>query len=195
MRVLVIDTSTGTSVAVVEDDRVVAERTVVETRSHAEVIGTLIAEVLEESGQDLDGVVAGLGPGPFTGLRVGIAAAFAFATGRHLPLYGVPSHDVGRLSPSAVTIITDARRKEHAWTAYSEGSPVAGPTLTPVDLVAETAPLATHPARFISTISAGELGRAAVARVARGDDLSDTTALYLRAPDATPSSGPKRVSQ
>ncbi|MEY4476934.1 MAG: hypothetical protein RJA31_438, partial [Actinomycetota bacterium] len=68
MKLLVIDTSTGTSVAVVDGGVVVIERTVTETRSHAEVVGRLLAEVLAESGSTIDGVVAGLGPGPFTGL-------------------------------------------------------------------------------------------------------------------------------
>lgn len=195
MRLLVIDTSTGTSVAVVDDDRVVSERTVAETRSHAEIIGVLLEDVLREAGESVDGIVAGLGPGPFTGLRVGIAAAVAFAVGRGLPVYGVPSHDVGRLSTEPVTVVTDARRKEWAWTAYAAGEVVRGPELAPVADLAFRAPLSTHPERHIETISAGELGRAAHIRIERGDDLTDLTALYLRAPDATPSAGPKRVSQ
>ena len=195
MRLLVIDTSTGTSVAVVEGDHVIAERTVAEMRSHAEIIGVLLEDVLAEAGSTIDGVVAGLGPGPFTGLRVGIAAAIAFAAGRGVPIYGVPSHDVGRLSTSPVTIVTDARRKEWAWTAYSDGEVVAGPALAPITELDSAAPLTTHPERHVETISAAELGRAAAVRIAHGDDLGDLTALYLRAPDATPSNGPKRVSQ
>ncbi|MEY4396469.1 MAG: hypothetical protein RLZZ40_225 [Actinomycetota bacterium] len=195
MRVLVIDTSTGTSVAVVEDDTVLAERTVAETRSHAEVIGAFLVDVLDRAGSDIDAVVAGRGPGPFTGLRVGIAAAIAFAAGRNIPVYGVPSHDVGVLSTAPLTIVTDARRKEWAWTAYADGRAIAGPALAPIDELAEHAPLATNPERHLETVSAGELGRAAVVRLSRGDNLTDLTALYLRAPDATPSAGPKRVSQ
>lgn len=195
MKILVIDTSTGTSVAVVDDDGVVSEHTVSETRSHAEVIGRLLSEVLLEAGTPVDAVVAGLGPGPFTGLRVGIAAAVAFARARELPVYGIPSHDVGLPSTSPVTIVTDARRKEWAWTSYADEHRVAGPALVPVAELDSVASLAAHPQRRVESISAGELGRAAVLRIARGDDLSDLTPLYLRAPDATPSSGPKRVSQ
>ncbi len=195
MTLLVIDTSTGTSVAVVDGDRVLSERTVVETRSHAEVIGRLLTEVLGEAGVAVDGVVAGLGPGPFTGLRVGIAAAIAFAGARDLPVYGVPSHDVGLLAESPITVVTDARRKEWAWTSYAGGHRVAGPGLVPVAELDLVPSLATHPERRVESISAGELGRSASTRIARGDDLSNLTPLYLRAPDATPSSGPKRVSQ
>lgn len=195
MRLLVIDTSTGTSVAVVDGGVVVVERTVTETRSHAEVVGRLLAEVLAESGATIDGVVAGLGPGPFTGLRVGIAAAVSFGSARGVPVFGVPSHDVGILSPTPVTIVTDARRKEWAWSSYEDGAAIAGPSLVPTTELGSLAVLATHPERRCDTISAGELGRAASIRLDRGDDLSDLTPLYLRAPDATPSNGPKRVSQ
>lgn len=195
MNLLVIDTSTGTSVAMVNHDIVLAERTVVETRSHAEVVGRLLTEVLAEVDGGVDGVVAGLGPGPFTGLRVGIAAAIAFANARALPVYGVPSHDVGLLSDDPVTIVTDARRKEWAWTSYANGHVVDGPSLVPIAELDSLPALGTHPARHLESISAGELGRAATMRIQRGDDLSDLTPLYLRAPDATPSNGPKRVSQ
>lgn len=195
MRLLVIDTSTGTSVAVVDGGVVVSERIVTETRSHAEVVGRLLTEVLVESGATVDGVVAGLGPGPFTGLRVGIAAAISFAAARGIPVFGVPSHDVGILSPTPVTIVTDARRKEWAWSSYEACAAIAGPSLVPTTELGSLAVLASHPERRCDTISAGELGRAASIRLDRGDDLSDLTPLYLRAPDATPSNGPKRVSQ
>lgn len=195
MNLLVIDTSTGTSVALVDGDRVLVERSVAETRSHAEVVGRLIREVITAQDVTIDGVVAGLGPGPFTGLRVGIAAAIAFAGARHLPIIGIPSHDVGLLSAEPVTVVTDARRKEWAWTSYAAGRVVAGPALVPVSELDDLPSLRDHPRRHIDLISAGELGRVASRRLARGDDLSDLTPLYLRAPDATPSNGPKRVSQ
>lgn len=195
MRVLIIDTSTGTSVAVVDGDKVVAERTVTETRSHAEVVGRLLVEVLAEAGGHIDAVVAGRGPGPFTGLRVGIAAAISFAAARELPVWGIPSHDVGLLSAKPVTIVTDARRKEWAWTSYANGVAVAGPALVSVDELSQLPTVASHPERRVESVSAGELGIAANWRLDRGDDLADLTPLYLRAPDATPSNGPKRVSQ
>jgi tRNA A37 threonylcarbamoyladenosine modification protein TsaB len=94
-----------------------------------------------------------------------------------------------------VTIVTDARRKEWAWSSYEDGAASAGPSLVPITELGSLAVLATHPERRCDTISAGELGRAASIRLDRGDDLSDLTPLYLRAPDATPSNGPKRVSQ
>src|SRR4051812_27737939 len=95
---------------------------------HAEVIGSLISACLAEAGirpDRLSGVVAGMGPGPFTGLRVGISAArtFAFALGK--PLVPVVSHDAvawshyhgGATGP--LLVVTDARRREVFWSAYS----------------------------------------------------------------------------
>ena len=82
---LAIDTSAGTSVAVVDRDLgILAERSSADPRGHAELVGSLLRECLDESGiavTALSGVVAGMGPGPFTGLRVGIAAARTFAFG------------------------------------------------------------------------------------------------------------------
>src|SRR5690606_41296655 len=58
---------------------------------HAEVIGDLLERALVEDAE-ITHVVAGMGPGPFTGLRIGIAAARAFALGRGVPVVAVPSH-------------------------------------------------------------------------------------------------------
>ena len=90
---LAIDTSAGTAVALVADDgRVLAERSTDDTRRHAEVIGPFLDEVLREAGATasaLRGVVVGIGPGPFTGLRVGIAAARAVGLAAKAPVVGV----------------------------------------------------------------------------------------------------------
>jgi tRNA threonylcarbamoyl adenosine modification protein YeaZ len=195
MRLLVIDTSTGTSVAMVDGAAVLVERTVTDTRSHSEVIGTLLTEVLATAGDGVDGVVVGLGPGPFTGLRVGIVAGITFAAGRGIPVFGIPSHDVGRLADSPVVIATDARRKEWAWTSFADGRAVTEPVLTPAHEFEGLTEWNGVPLRFVSSISAADLGIAAQRRRDAGDDLSSLTPLYGRAPDAIPSAGPKRVTQ
>lgn len=195
MTLLVLDTSTGTSVAIVDGESVRAERTVADSRSHSEVIGVLLDEVLDEAGGDITGVVVGLGPGPFTGLRVGIVAGITFAAGRNIPVYGLPSHDVGRLADSPVVIATDVRRKEWAWTRFENRSPVADVVLTPTIEFENRTDWQGAPLRFVSTISAAELGVVAHRRLDAGDDLTSLTPLYGRAPDAVPSNGPKRVSQ
>lgn len=133
---LAIDTSAGTSVAVVDPStrRVLAERETEDTRRHAEVIGPFLDEALRAAGitpADVTAVVAGMGPGPFTGLRVGIAAARTFAAAREVPFLPLVSHDAvaaGQHGP--LVVLTDARRREVAWSAYdADGVRVAGPGL------------------------------------------------------------------
>jgi len=203
---LAIDTSAGTSVAVVDrEGGVLSEIIETDTMRHAEVIGTLIDEALTVAGIEvraLSGVVAGMGPGPFTGLRVGIAAAKAFAIGAGKPLVPVVSHDAvaydryasGHAGP--LLIVTDARRRERYWTAYSGvdgfGLPIRldGPGLAPPDEL-------PHPdiARVdADVVPAGRLGLIAELRYANRLPMDPDVALYLRSPDVTPSAGPKRVT-
>jgi tRNA threonylcarbamoyl adenosine modification protein YeaZ len=194
--ILAIDTSAGTSVALVGDG-IVAEAATADTRSHAEHIGVFIDRVLTDAGvtpSDVAAVVTGIGPGPFTGLRVGIAAAIAFAVGRGIPIYGIPSHDAAAVGREVCTIVTDVRRRELAWTTYRDGVAVAGPGLTTEANLATDVDLGTFPEFRAETVSAALLATAAQNRLARGDDLSSLRPLYLRAPDATPNNGPKRVS-
>ncbi|MFF1572781.1 tRNA (adenosine(37)-N6)-threonylcarbamoyltransferase complex dimerization subunit type 1 TsaB [Leifsonia sp. NPDC058292] len=203
---LAIDTSAGTSVAVVDrDGGVLAEASEADTMRHAEVIGTLIDEVLRTSGvavSSLSGVVAGMGPGPFTGLRVGIAAAKAFAFGAAKPLVPVVSHDAVAFERYAagqeggLLVVTDARRRELYWSAYvgvdETGLPIRedGPGLGEPDAL-------PHPSltRFDAhQISAGALGMLAELLYANGRPFAPDEPLYLRSPDVTLSAGPKRVS-
>jgi len=193
---LSIDTSAATSVALVGDG-IVAEAATDDTRSHAEHIGVFIERVLVDVGVTPDAVsavVVGLGPGPFTGLRVGIAAGITFALGRDIPIYGVPSHDAVAVGHSACTVVTDVRRRELAWTAYRDGVAVNGPSLTTEGTLAVDVDLREFPEVRATTISAALLAMAALNRIERGDDLTSLTPLYLRAPDATPGNGPKRVT-
>lgn len=194
--ILAIDTSAGTSVALVGDG-IVAEAATDDTRSHAEHIGVFIERVLADSGVTPDAVTAvvvGLGPGPFTGLRVGIAAGIAFALGRDVPIYGVPSHDAAAVGHSSCTVVTDVRRRELAWTTYRDGVAVNGPSLTTEGTLANDVDLGEFPEVRAVTISAALLATAALNRIERGDDLASLTPLYLRAPDATPGNGAKRVT-
>lgn len=194
--ILAIDTSAGTSVALVGDG-IVAQAATADTRSHAEHIGVFIERVLADAEltvDDVTAVVTGRGPGPFTGLRVGIAAGIAFAVGRNIPIFGVPSHDAVAVGNDACTVVTDVRRRELAWTSYRNGVALADPALTTEATLAEDADLVEFPAIRAEQISAALLATAAQQRLERGDDLSSLAPLYLRAPDATPSNGPKRVS-
>lgn len=219
--ILSIDTSLGTAVAVVEADGVVrAEVSSDNPLGHAEVIGTLMQTALAEAAHgaigataaaspvDVTHVATGMGPGPFTGLRVGIAAGRAFALGRALPVIPVPSHDAAALGILLADpfvemprfgVVTDARRREFAYSIYEglddDGLPirVAGPALTPRDQI--DAVLAEHGAarRDVTAIPATMIGLVAARALAAGRDLAGAEPLYLRAPDVTLPSAPKRV--
>lgn len=119
---------------------VLAQRSVIDQFAHAERLMPLATEALGEAGHtlhDLDAVVVGLGPGPFTGLRVGIATAAALGDGLDVPVHGVPSHDATaralaqllRLTePGDLLVVTDARRREVYLSAYrADGSKLLGP--------------------------------------------------------------------
>ena len=209
---LAIDTSAGTSVAVVDFNRgVIAERGEGDTMRHAEIVGPFIVECLREANivpADLSGVVGGMGPGPFTGLRVGIASARVFALGAGTPLVPVISHDAiafghyrrGHVGP--LVVVTDARRREIYWSAYSEadaaGLPVrVGPPglAKPAELDSSTWLHALWPRLDAATVSAGELGMVAELTHAHQRPFAANEPLYLRSPDVTLSNGPKRVSR
>jgi tRNA threonylcarbamoyl adenosine modification protein YeaZ len=197
---LAIDTSAGTSVALVDRDRgIIAECNSADTRGHAEVIGTFIAEVMRATDvTSLSGVAIGMGPGPFTGLRVGIAAGRAFAFGAGKIVVPIVSHDAiafGETEP--VMVVTDARRREVYWSRYSgsdaQGLPVKvdGPALCP------PADLPTDEGyRRIDAleVSAASVGLLAESLYVNKRSFADDVALYLRAPDATAPGAPKRVS-
>lgn len=216
--ILGIDTSLGTAVAVVESDGVV--RSQVESpdpRGHAEVIGTLVERALAEASvapSDISYVAAGMGPGPFTGLRVGIAAARAFALGRGIPVVPVVSHDavalelllhsalIGGYEDSAdetFAVVTDARRREFAYTLYrgldDDGLPVriGGPALAPRDDLDATLSSAGALRRDAERIPAAMLALAAARALSAGREVGPADALYLRSPDVTLSHTPKRV--
>ncbi len=219
---LAIDTSAGTSVATLwsasssagdsEGGAAAgggsAEASSTNPMAHAEVIGELIAEVLGASGLDasaVTGVVAGVGPGPFTGLRVGLAAASAFALGRQVALLPVVSHDAIALAAldeasGPLLVVTDARRKELYWSIYSglnaHGLPerVAGPSLSkPDDLPPEWngTPVTRWDA---AEVSAGLLARIAQRMLDAGLEFEPFEPLYLRSPDVTMPGAVKRVN-
>jgi len=203
---LAIDTSAGTSVAIVDRDAgTLAEHTSADTRRHAEVIGELIRACLADSGiavSDLSGVVAGMGPGPFTGLRVGIAAARAFAFGAGTIVVPVVSHDaIAFGEPGPVIVATDARRHEVYWSAYSgpddAGLPVRthGPSLAKAtELESATADFGAYRLIEAQQVSAASLGLLAEEMYAAGRAFAADEPLYLRSPDVTISAGPKRVT-
>jgi len=201
--ILAIDTSFGTSVALVENGKLLAEHNVLDTMKHAELIGSAISDVLARAGvkpNQVGAVVAGRGPAPFTGLRVGLAAATMFAAGVGIKLYGavsldaialaaLPAVDVSKDAPLLVT--ADARRKEVYWALYSginsQGEPIRidGPgVLKPAELEDYLVNRNVHPIRTGIAISAASLAFLLEAQLRSGTASQDVGALYLRAADA-----------
>jgi tRNA threonylcarbamoyladenosine biosynthesis protein TsaB len=126
MLVLGLETSTArSSVALVDHDHVVASASLGVPRRHGEFLVPAIAFCLEESGTDVEhitGVAVGVGPGLYTGLRVGIATAQTFAAARSLPVVGLSGLDVlafrVRHTRRLICAAIDARRGEVFWACY-----------------------------------------------------------------------------
>lgn len=190
---LAVDSSLGTSVAVVSSDgQILSESSSDDTRGHAENIGALLQDALSSAGitpAEITHVVMGVGPGPFTGLRVGMAAAEAFAHSRSLPLFPLVSHDAEDLGAGDVVIVTDARRGEVAYSVYRGESVfrrVLGPALArPENLEHELGEHSSLPRIQAETISAGKLGQVAHAYLTAGVSPESRAPRYLRAPDVT----------
>lgn len=208
MLVLAVDTATpAVTAGVVRLDaaapQLLAARVTVNARAHAEVLTPHILDCLAEAGSrpaDLDAIVVGCGPGPFTGLRVGMATAAAFADALGLPVYGVCSLDAIAADAAAVDggdllVVTDARRREVYWARYSGGLRVSGPGVArPADVeprpsvvVAGSTPhaeLFDLPVVAVSTPSPAALVSVAAADILAGGTPAPLVPLYLRRPDA-----------
>ena len=192
--ILAIDSSIGTSVAVVSPEgHVVAHCGSADPRAHAELLGVLLTSALEQAGVtpgDIMGVAMGVGPGAFTGLRVGMAGAQAFALSRNLPLYPVVSHDaLGWGVDTETVVITDARRGEVAFSVYSPNASrrrVRGPELsTPARVDDALGDAAALPRVEGLSIDASVLALVALDAISHGLPFPGLQPLYLRAPDVT----------
>ena len=135
--VLAIDTATSAVIAGVVrrgDDGTIdtlAERVSIDARAHAELLTPNIVAAVADPGltlDDVDAVVVGCGPGPFTGLRVGMATAAAYGHALGVPVFGVCSLDaIGIRTTGEVLVVTDARRREVYWARYRDGVRTEGP--------------------------------------------------------------------
>ncbi|WP_138756814.1 tRNA (adenosine(37)-N6)-threonylcarbamoyltransferase complex dimerization subunit type 1 TsaB [Modestobacter altitudinis] len=208
MLVLALDTATPTLVAGLarwSDDhgaQVLAERALPSGNRHAELLTPTIREVLAVAGvrvPELDAVVVGLGPGPFTGLRVGIvtAAALGDVVG---PVHGVCSLDA--IGDGARSVVTDARRKEVHWAVYgADGQRVAGPGVDRPEDAPVTGPVVgdvRFTERLGRPVAAAEVTTAGLLRAAApllDQPPAPLEPLYLRRPDAVPPAARKAVSR
>lgn len=191
---LAIDTSSAIAVAVVDEaGGVRARRSVFAPRGHAELLGSMVREVLAEAGVVRpERVVVGTGPGPFTGLRVGLVTARTLAYAWAVPLEGVCSLDgVGHALPGEVTVVTDARRKEVYWASYVDGVRVAGPAVSAPTAVPQARAFhgrgaLLYPEAFPGAVDADPdpAVLVAVARAAHeAGEALPAQPLYLRRPD------------
>ena len=195
-----------------------AERVTVDARAHGELLAPEIDEVLRERDarpRDLTAVVAGLGPGPFTGLRVGLVTARALAETLNIPAYGVCSLDgLGLATAGRAVVATDARRREIYWAVYAGGARLTDPAVDrPADIAGELDRLGVEYAvgdgaqRYAEVLglpvredprypSALALAEAAAERILAGAPGERLPPLYLRRPDAVePSTRKKPVLQ
>jgi len=168
---LAIDTATSrTIVAMVDGDKVLFERFHEGATDHGKAITLLVSEALQAC-PNPDQVVVGMGPGPFTGLRVGITFAHSFALAREIPVIGVCSLDAIALEQDEYTVAIDARRKEIYWASYKDGKRVSGPAVNKPDEVPN----------FILDLYP-DMKRL----VSLGLTQNVTEPMYLRRPDAVP---------
>ncbi len=190
------------------DGEVVATSTVVDALRHGELLAPGIRRVLGEAGcrpGDLTVIAVGVGPGPFTGLRVGIMTARTMAAVLEIPVHGVCTLDVVAAAVADQTggfrVATDARRKEVYWAAYDgTGRRTTAPAVDRPDEVSYEGPVAgrgalLYPDAFPHPIepenpSADDLARLVAARTV---ELLPPEPLYLRRPDAAMPGRPKRV--
>ncbi|MEV1288462.1 tRNA (adenosine(37)-N6)-threonylcarbamoyltransferase complex dimerization subunit type 1 TsaB [Micromonospora sp. NPDC049679] len=166
MLVLVVDSSTPAVTAALAEVTAAgvalrAQRRSVDARAHGELLAPAVGEVLAEAGArptDLAAIVAGLGPGPFTGLRVGLVTAASMGQVLGVPTYGVCSLDALGLAATRdldvtaardgapggpVLVATDARRREVYWAVYAAGQRVTEPAVdAPAVVAARAAALA-----------------------------------------------------
>ncbi|BBY11927.1 tRNA (adenosine(37)-N6)-threonylcarbamoyltransferase complex dimerization subunit type 1 TsaB [Mycobacterium marseillense] len=199
--VLTLDTSTPAVTAGVvrrEDLCVLAQRVTVDARAHAERLTPNVVAALADAGltmADLDAVVVGCGPGPFTGLRAGMATAAAYGHALGIPVYGVCSLDaIGVQTTGDALVVTDARRREVYWARYRDGIRTGGPGVdapAAVDPggVRAVAGSPEHAAMFglpvCEPVHPTPAGLVAAVRDWSADP-APLVALYLRRPDAKP---------
>jgi tRNA threonylcarbamoyl adenosine modification protein YeaZ len=204
---LALDTATpAVTVALHDGERVLAESRQVDARRHGELLLPAVDRVLAEAGVKLDAVtdlVVGVGPGPYTGLRVGLVTAASFGAALGIPVHGLCSLD-GLAHAAALDtpfiVATDARRKEVYWARYdADGRRLTEPAVDrPADIAEQVAgvPAVGAGALLYDTVFTGvrrdgpehqsgaALASAAARALAAGEELPAPRPLYLRRPDA-----------
>jgi tRNA threonylcarbamoyl adenosine modification protein YeaZ len=171
---LVIDTSTNrTLVGVVTDGKLIWSGHRDGATAHGPSLPLLVTEAIAQ--HRIDQVIVGMGPGPFTGLRVGIAFAHTFARARNIKVIGVCSLDAiaAQVDEKDFIVATDARRKEWYWARYTNGVRIGGPAVSfPTDV--EKLGTTVHFGLFPDLV--------AMTKLATQNTIAEP--MYLRRPDA-----------
>ena len=226
MLLLGLDTATpAVTVALHDGLQPLAQLVTVDAHRHAELLAPAIAKAIAEGGasqRDLTGIVVGVGPGPYTGLRVGLVTARVLGAALGIPVYGLcsldviaadvvsGSHDDEVSRPAGDFLVaTDARRRELYWARYDgTGARLAGPEVSrPAEIPGAGLPAAGEGPMLYPEVLPNALGpaypaaatlcRIAVAALSAGDPgstLLSPEPLYLRRPDAREPGAPKRVT-
>ena len=207
---LAFDTATPhVTVALHDGQRVVSTYSSPSVMRHGEMLAPGIVQVLGEAGAlntDVTAVAVGVGPGPFTGLRVGLVTARTLGLSLGIPVYGVCTLDV--LAAEAIdkgcdefTVATDARRKEVYVASYADGQRVDGPSVgRPADVATEQVVVGRgavlYPEAFPHAALPEHPSAAVLCDVVASErfELLDPEPLYLRRPDADQPHTPKKVS-
>ena len=178
--ILGIDTSTcRTSVAIIKNSKVVFSQFHQDPLSHGEVLPKLVSKALAQE-RNIDLVGVGMGPGPFTGLRVGIAFAQSFALGAGIKCVGVCSLDAmaATIKDAEFIVSTDARRKERYWARYKNLERITQPAVSrAIDLEKYNLPIFNEGDYFPDPIEIAKLAQS-------GKSIEQP--IYLRKPDAYP---------
>ncbi|MDE3720629.1 tRNA (adenosine(37)-N6)-threonylcarbamoyltransferase complex dimerization subunit type 1 TsaB [Nocardiopsis sp. N85] len=188
----------------------------VDARRHGELLSPTIRSLTEEAGvalADLGAIAVGVGPGPYTGLRVGLATAHALADALGIACHGVTTLDALAFATKRngpFVAMTDARRKEVFWARYDDHLTRVGEVAVerPADLDTGGLPLVGDGARMYADVfgeaasapepvypDAAAMAELALYRLHRGEALPEPTPLYLRRPDAVVPGAPKKVRQ
>lgn len=178
--VLAIDTSTSrTSVALICDGKVIFNQSHTDPLAHGEALPKIVSQVIALNDK-IDLVAVGMGPGPFTGLRVGIVFAQSFALASEIDWVGVCSLDAmaAGIKEGEFIVSTDARRKERFWARYKEGVRITDPAVRK----------ASELEKFgIPVLNEGEYypDPVALAKIAQSSKSVEQP-IYIRKPDAYP---------
>lgn len=225
MLVLAIDTATPAVTAGVVDltadspPRLLAQRVTFNAKAHGELLVPHLTDSLAEAGRtfaDVDAIVCGAGPGPFTGLRVGMVTAAALGQALDRPVYPVPTPDaiaIAAATGQPLLVATDARRREVYWAVYDAAARrIDGPHVERPAELAERLPTlhVRQAAGEGAVLYADVLGlpivephhptpvalvAAAAEELLAGARPAPLTPLYLRRPDAVEPVGRKKVTR